>query len=99
MWPFKFGEGAAESVSMSWTPSTASDMVPASLELSQVAMEWKEVRNTMSADTGTPAFAVTAVSGKSIDVVAEFWVASLERHGHCCLYAGASVVLNAARSQ
>jgi len=77
LWPFKCGEGAAESVSMSWTPSTASDVVPAPLELSQVAMEWKEVRNTMSADTGTPAVAVTAVNGGSHDAVAGYKVASL----------------------
>lgn len=77
MSPFKCGEGVAESVSISCAPSTASDVVPASLELSQVAMEWKEVRNTMSADTGTPAFAVTAVNGNSHDAVADYQVASL----------------------
>ncbi len=77
LWPFKCGEGAAESVSISWTPSTASEVVPASLELSQVAMEWKEVRNTMSADTGTPALAVTAVNGNSLHAVADYQVASL----------------------
>jgi len=42
-----------------------------------VAMEWKEVRNTMSADTGTPALAVTAVNGNSLHAVADYQVASL----------------------
>lgn len=47
------------------------------MELSQVAMEWKEVRNTMSADTGTPAVAVTGANGNVLDAVADYQVASL----------------------
>lgn len=54
-WPFECGSAAAESVSMSWGPLATSDVVSASLEFSQVAMEWKEVRSTVSVDTGTPA--------------------------------------------